>query len=434
MSEVYIIYKDLEQSIERSKKVRNQLSEYATDVKKRVVDAVDVLPGSDRAGYASTASNLAEAKIKDMVVKSNRFAAYENSVASFISTAKSKDKYVSNQMETIAGSVLPKRTWYQQAGDFLYNTFCVDLVNNWSWTRYISDMNKKDLTDLKHVKEIVMDWFKYGDGKYVLNLVASVATIVASVAVTVAAIAAIPFTGGASTAALVVAWSAFGAAVCSTVSTVITCVNMSSKIAANSKALSLSGNVFKDDDGDVGAARYYGNISSKSEEWARTDMGDEETNKDYAFYGNMIDTTKVIADVGQVVCNITASAGMVRDFRYTKNVHKQVKGYEYSIDNVIHNFKGQNGIYITRPGLQVRDPAKLYNGYEKVKGTVDFIKKKGSETKTIWTTETSSRITGSSDVEGTIKSTYKNFGKIEDINKTNEKLDKDLKKLLETKK
>ena len=123
MSEIYIHYGNLEDSVKRSQKVRGEISGYVEEIKKRITTPISGLSGSDSAGYASTASSLAWQKITSLNNKANRFSAYEGTVNTLISTAKTKDNYVSGQIETIAGMYVEKRKWYQKAGDWIYNTF-----------------------------------------------------------------------------------------------------------------------------------------------------------------------------------------------------------------------------------------------------------------------------------------------------------------------
>ena len=102
MSEVYIHYGNLEDSIAQSKKVRSEISGYVEEIKRRVTTPISNLSGSDSSGYASTASSLAWQKISDLNAKASRYSSYESSISTLISTAKTKDNYVSSQIETIS--------------------------------------------------------------------------------------------------------------------------------------------------------------------------------------------------------------------------------------------------------------------------------------------------------------------------------------------
>ena len=46
--------------------------------------------------------------------------------------AKSVDSTVATNISSIAEGYIEKRKWYEAAGDWIYNTFCVDLANHFS--------------------------------------------------------------------------------------------------------------------------------------------------------------------------------------------------------------------------------------------------------------------------------------------------------------
>ena len=346
MSEVYIHYSTLDDAIKKSQKARSEISGYIEEIKKKITTPISNLSGSDSSGYASTASSLAWQKINKLTDKSSKLVTFEQTVRDFSSKAKSKDKYVSDQIETVAGLYVQERKWYQKAGDWLYNTFCVDIPNKWDWTRGFVDCAKRVAGDIGDTLEKVHDWFKYGDGKYILNITLAVVGVVAAVAGTIAAIVAIPFTAGAT---LPIVIGCIGAAA-SAIGTVITIVNASSTIESNAKALSLSGNLFDEDDGNPGAARYYGNISTLSQQWHKTDMGDASANNRYEIGGKIIDTTKVVADTTAFVCNI-ASLGNVKDYRY-KNPNDHITGYSFTWQNIKKNLRADMGFNVSKSGIK----------------------------------------------------------------------------------
>lgn len=386
MGEIYINYNMLEDSIKKSQKVRGELSDYVDEIKKRITTPVSELSGSDSSGYASTASSLAWKKINSLNEKANRFSAYERTVSSLISKAESKDTYVSNQIETIAGMYIEKRTWYQKAGDWIYNTFCVELVNKWDWARDLADVAKWIHSKVDNALDAVADWFKYGDGKYVLNILSAVGKVAAAVAATCVAIAAIPFTGGA-TLPIVIGCIAAAA---SGISAIITIVNAEATITSNTDAILFSGNLFKKDDGNPSAARYYGGVSSLSDKWKKTDMGDAKTNKAYSIGGDIIDTAKVVADTTYFVCGIILGAAAFRDYRYN-NPGEHIKRYDFSLKNLLHTLKGEFGFYLTKPGLVIKDHTKLIPTgikiYNDAKDTIDYFSNQFSEIITIWKEE-----------------------------------------------
>lgn len=363
MSEIYIHYGNLEDSVKKSQKVRGEITGYVEEIKKRITTPISGLSGSDSAGYASTASSLAWNKITSLNNKANRFSAYEGTINTLISTAKSEDKYVSNQIETIAGMYVEKRKWYQKAGDWIYNTFCVDLANKWDWTRDFSDAAKWVGNKIENAFEPIADWFKYGDGKYVWNIITSVVGTVAAIGGAIAAICAIPFTGGATIPIVI---GCIGAAA-ATIGAVITTVNSVTSVVQNSKAISKSGNLFDENDGDPSAARYYGSQTKLSEYFNKNDMGDKEANEKFEKAGKTVDTVKDVADVTSFVCSI-ASLGNVKDYRLKNgnanintryNGDKWYKGYSFTYDNIKRNIMHDMGYKISSGKLDAGDAFNL---------------------------------------------------------------------------
>ncbi len=358
MSEIYIHYGNLEDSIKKSQKVRGEISGYVEEIKKRITTPISRLSGSDSAGYTSTASNLAWEKITSLNNKANRFSSYEGTVTNLISTAKSKDNYVSSQIETIAGMYVEKRKWYQKAGDWIYNTFCVDLANKWNWTRDFSDAAKWVGNKIENAFEPIADWFKYGDGKYVWNIVSSVVGTIVAIGGAIAAICAIPFSAGATIPIVI---GCIGAAAAS-VGAVITTVNSVTSVVQNSKAISKSGNLFDENDGDPSAARHYGSQTKLSTYIEKTDMGDKNANENWETVGKTVDTVKVVADVTSFVCSI-ANLGVVHDYRIKNgsdintrvNHGKWNEGYDFSYKNIKKNIMHDMGYKTSSGKLDKKD-------------------------------------------------------------------------------
>lgn len=380
MSEIYIHYGNLNDSVKKSQKVRGEISGYVEEIKKRITTPISGLTGSDSSGYTSTASSLAWEKISSLNNKANRFSAYEGTVTTLISTAKSKDNYVSSQIETISGMYVEKRKWYQKAGDWIYNTFCVDLANKWNWTRDFSDAAKWVGNKIGNAFEPIVDWFKYGDGKYVWNIVSAVVGTVVAIGGAIAAICAIPFSAGATIPIVI---GCIGAAAAS-VGAIITTVNSVTSVVQNSKAISKSGNLFDENDGDPSAARHYGSQTKLSTYIEKTDMGDKTANENWETAGKTVDTVKVAADVTSFVCNI-ANLGVVHDYRIKNgsdintriNHGKWNEGYDFSYKNIKKNIMHDMGYKVSSGKLDTEkafgiNKSIFANGYDTDKFTLNW--------------------------------------------------------------
>lgn len=345
MSEVTIKYSQLENTILESKKVRSEIEDYVSEVQNRIITSASNLPGSDSNGYVSTAVTLARRKIVSLNSLSEKFSHYESNVSSLISNAKEADKRVASKISKIADAYIEKREWYQRAGDWIYDTFCVDLANSNTVLRSFCDAVKWCTNKIGNGQEIVYDWFKYGNGKYVWNIGISVVKAIVAVGGAIIAICAIPFTSGATVPIVI---GCVGAAAAS-ISAIITTANSGMQVYSNSKALSL--------EEKIGAARYYGNVSTWNEYWKRTDMGGEDENKMWETGGEIIDIGKATVDTVVVVSGI-ASLGNVKDLRVTRigksnintryNQEKWYKAYSFTPRNIIKNLKNDMGIKVSK--------------------------------------------------------------------------------------
>lgn len=351
MSEVRIVYASLEDAVDYASKTRTKIDNYITKIGKVINTPISNLSGSDSYGYAQSAANLATQKTSELVAKKTYFVNLENSLNSVISTAKSVDSTVANNISSIAEGYIEKRKWYEAAGDWIYNTFCVDLANHFSLVRDFVDGLKWVGDKVGNVLDKVHDWFKYGDGKYIWKITTSVVGAVVAVAGAIAAICAIPFSGGLSIPLVI---GCIGA-LATSIGAIITVGNSISTLYTSGKALSLSGNIFDDDDGDPGAARYYGSASKMSEAFDKFDLGDKNTNDGFKTAGKVIDTTKGVADTTAFVCNI-ASLGNVKDYRVTTrtdninmryNGDKWYKGYSFTWKNIKRNVLHDMGKTVT---------------------------------------------------------------------------------------
>ena len=198
MSEIYIKYSSLENAITCSSKVRNRIDDYSDKIGKVINKKASKFPGSDSRGYVQSAANLANQKVTQLTTKKEYFSNFEKTAQNIIDVAKSVDSTVSRKISTITESYIEDRKWYETAGDWIYNTFCIDLVNQSSLVRDLVDGIKWVNDKVGNVIENIHEWFKYGDGQYVWKIAASAVGAVAAVAGAVAAICAIPFTGGLS--------------------------------------------------------------------------------------------------------------------------------------------------------------------------------------------------------------------------------------------
>lgn len=57
---------------------------------------------------------------------------------------------------------IEERTWYQKAGDWIYNTFCVDLANKWDRSATEIGENVESITVLGKFSKFTSIYDKFG--------------------------------------------------------------------------------------------------------------------------------------------------------------------------------------------------------------------------------------------------------------------------------
>ncbi len=326
---VKITYSELSNAIGKLRRASGECEDYARALQRRETDSLSNYTSNDPHGNVNNANTMVLNKIKMLENKRDKLKNAAQKVAEFKESVNYHDRLVGNHAQRIMEKYIGKRSRLQQIGDFLYNTFCVDLINSNTITRFFGNIIKSGFDTIENLGSKVVDWFKHGGGKYVLNIVAAVVGAVAAVAAVVIAIITFPVTG--TVAAIVLASVAIVAGV---VSAVITIVNSYHQIKNNGKALD------KYKKGDDGQARFYGDISSFSDETKKTDYGGKAENNKMEKRGRIVDDTKIVADV----VNFVASMGSSLGAKEVINAQGQkVKGLDFSKKNVLYNLKKNMG-------------------------------------------------------------------------------------------
>lgn len=281
----------------------------------------------------SAAEQKASQKMTTMTNKSTKAATFKKSLDDFVTLAEEADKNTADNIQTLGDAVVGKRTIWQQAGDWIYNTFCVELVNKVPFVSAIANVIKGAWRKASSVMEYIHTWFKYKDGKYFWNGFKIAIGVIAAIAAAVVAVVAIAAAG--SVAALVLAITA---AVASVVLAVIAIVNGAIGIYQNYKSKKLY------DEGKLGQARYYGSIEKYSDYAKKYDLGDKRQNEKGETAGTHMDRLQVGCEVIVAITGII-NFGAVKDpstgkisgysFDEAKKTIKKGLGFKtqrYSID------------------------------------------------------------------------------------------------------
>lgn len=347
MTAICINYQYLSSAVKQSQDLRHKLQNYSNEIRVSVLNSCLPYTGGSNAAYVSTATTLAKQKIEQTNAKITKLTNLEYRINNFISFAENKDKHVASMFDTLAMMMLGPANWYHSIFNHFYDFFCVDLINCNDVIRNIVDRGKQIITVAKGYIGKAIDWFRYGDGKYILNIGKAVVGTIAAIGGAIAAVFSIPVTGGLTLPVVLACISAAAASV----GAVITTINAVATVGSNTAAIASSGNLLDNYDGDPSCARYYGDVSSVNSYIQKKDFGDQKNNSIMGFFGNTIDTIETVADIVEFGAKV-AKLGVVKDFRGKKpetSINSRVnkdsffEGYSFSKENILRNIKHEMG-------------------------------------------------------------------------------------------
>lgn len=310
MALIKIDYSDIKDAAKRAKDASEYYEDYADDLRKKVYDKLKEsdLPESDSAGHISAARSAISNRMTALRKKKDYYSDLSESITKMRDNIESYEGDVVKEVNKIAtsGLELDKQTPWDAICQWLYGTFCVDL-ERFSLLRFtiigrISDLIKiADWAQETGAK--IANWFKRGEGRYILESVLTVLGAVAAIAAAVVAVVTAVASGG--VAILVVA------AVAAVIGTTLAVVDAVVSVVNDVKA-----RMILRDTGDPGQARFYGNIDDVGELTKRRDFGDEKANKRWETFGKVHDITREVANAVATVAGAIGTAGLT----YTKEI------------------------------------------------------------------------------------------------------------------
>lgn len=285
----------------------NGIDDYKSGLNNKLKSSLDEWRLAKQEPYGHSYVSNAKQDIADKVSQLNtartQWINLSTTLENFLQYVKDRDDKVVTIFKTTSSQYIDYSGiggFFNYIGDGLYNLFAVDLANCNGFTRAIADWGKEKMDDLSYVVQQADDWFRHGNGRYVLNIVGSVALTAVAIAGVAISIIGLPFTGGASCTTAVACISVLGVAA-GTISAAISAYNTGYAINANLEAL--------ENADDPGRARFHGDITKYSEYVTKTDLGSKEANEKAEAQGKFLDTTKAVADVVQVGTGLATTFG-----------------------------------------------------------------------------------------------------------------------------
>jgi len=283
-------------------------------------------------GYTDSARQCIKAKQNNLEDKSQMWKNISENIAEFEQDVKDIEKNVVSIFETTSSAYVDYSGWtgaIRAGADYLWNGITVDLANSNKYTRAICDYAKAGKDDLDYQLKQTEDYFKHGGGRYYLNIAKAWIDVGVEGASVMLAIGEIIIGVGA-------AELTFGASTVLVVKGVGTLANGVHLLTGVQNAVATTkGNIeaIEKEEDDPGKARFYGDISSYSDEVKRTKYHDvNEYHKDIK-NASISDKTETISGQIGTVCDFATTFG-------TKEVIKGDKKYiqwDFSPKNIKDN-------------------------------------------------------------------------------------------------
>ena len=299
MSKITIDYSDILNASRKAKSAADDFEDYANELKKKIKDNLTDLPGSDSQGNIGGTLSIVNNKIKEINGKKDYYKRLSTNISNLKDKIESREITVVSKIRTIGEDALElkKRSKWECVRDFLYGTFCVDLVNSNAFTRAIGNFIKKVNDWGQKTLFKIENWFKHGQGKYYLGIIFDLLAVAGAVIGAISAVALAIATGGA--AILVVA------AVAACIGAVMTSGDAICSITNKIKAIKITNKT-----GDPGRARYYGDVSGVSDTIGKYDLGGKEFNETMEKIGTGYDHFHTVANVTAAVAGTVGAAGL----------------------------------------------------------------------------------------------------------------------------
>lgn len=295
MSAVQFDYYALQNAIQAANNMKGHwgcYESYRLDLKGSLFSTLDEwrLAGEEPKGktyVANARANITE-KRAALDLRKQEWSQLANNLSDFEAYLKQQDRDVADNFKQTYSAYTDYQGFWGKAKwcvDILYEYYAVKKANENDLTRAIVSWGKARADDLRHVLDDTKDWFVHGEGRYVANIISSVALTTSAVIGVV--IGAVTFTFG-SPAVIVV--GAIGL-VASAVGAAIGVYNTSFTVKNNLKALEA------EQDDDPGRARFLGNTSSYSDYVSKTKFGSPEEYRKNAQAARTLDVIDGICTV-----------------------------------------------------------------------------------------------------------------------------------------
>lgn len=326
MSVIVINYNKLDDAADYAEKGIKRCKKYIDDLEnvQKKLTSGDIRDVEDN-GSVNTALNLARRKMEEAQSFKSTFTECAKAINNAKVTVKEKDRAAASNINTIMNAYLGRRGILSKAKEFMYRQYTcfLDKIGG------MGELGKKIKEFIKNIEvgfdswlEKAKNWFKYGNGKYLANVLDGVKNVVAATVGLILAVGAV-VTGPVWLTVVGVA-----GVVLSGIYLISQIINTYIRNEENSKAIALS------KQGHITAARYYGDIDGFREWTNRRDFGGETANNIVEGLGVAYEAVEIISKYGAKACNLVsgvAKLGVTYNAKgdYIVDWKRAFTGYKY---------------------------------------------------------------------------------------------------------
>lgn len=185
MGKLELSYYQIENSVNSSKTVAKRAREYAAQLSRGVNDKISSLTNGGTSN-TSSATWFVQAKINSLGTKADRFDNYASKLESFSQKVRETDKNLASSFEKLSTDfrkshgmkVSPIRDWVTKMS--------VGFMNSTSFGRWVKDKYNSVKSFITDKWTAIKHWYKCEGGKFLMDIVVSVASIALCVVIILA--------------------------------------------------------------------------------------------------------------------------------------------------------------------------------------------------------------------------------------------------------
>ena len=170
MSAIALHYKTMDNTCKHLETAAGKMEGYASKLQAKVINAIGNLPGRDHESHAYNALNSASWHKNGVDSASIAARKLRSNIIDLKEYAQDSEKRVVQGFKIVIREYKKGQGFLRQFADFWIGVWDRFSQNN-AITRFLNNAFKVIGVKLSEYKNIVLDYFKYGKGKYIFNIV-----------------------------------------------------------------------------------------------------------------------------------------------------------------------------------------------------------------------------------------------------------------------